>query len=649
MINYPTTLRLILLLWLMLCATPEIAVGATPTHYFNCKECHLTGLTIDELGGGNVCLTCHNPMAGDITLNDGAPVGLDGHTEGRLTSGDASNTFDHGTGLPSSGQTSHAWSAPSDIQVAAGAKAPLRSEYPEFYSRYGTSSGKITCSRCHNPHAQVGDNTKLLVTGADSADSMCRACHALWDQTDNHGWLTHPIVNNYSTAVATHPDKYRATLINKENADIRLVDGGVSCTSCHGVHFVDSDATTPDGVAHINELSPSDGKLLRGDGPERSDKSSLCQTCHTYEEHGDDNGEKPGCLICHSGHSYDPAYPNYFVLRKSATTTTYNTVTGLDYSSPSVLDSEVKYTFWNDRTDGTANGYCEKCHGDARDIGSGAGNYHIAEAICTDCHTHAGSTFVKHDGGSGDGCESCHGHDAGYEYSAGQFSEGYGSTLSHSTHTENDADDLRGPNINCDVCHDINDFPNFKSGTDNDGNEVYSLNETDVCDTCHSPTGTYDGVDDATLGAKPNWGGGIYNGLVLQSGKEKWCATCHDESPSVISSVNAPNVIGDENGDYIYGSGWGYYKTGHGLESGEQYPSKGGVETLSGRPVECDSCHDYATAHIDGAARTFDDGDVFGLDPAIYRQGYRLKLIDGQEPYSMPRPSNIGNNSDQFR
>ncbi|MEJ2199459.1 MAG: choice-of-anchor Q domain-containing protein [Desulfuromonadaceae bacterium] len=65
--------------------------------------------------------------------------------------------------------------------------------------------------------------------------------------------------------------------------------------------------------------------------------------------------------------------------------------------------------------------------------------------------------------------------------------------------------------------------------------------------------------------------------------------------------------------------------------------------------MECDSCHDYATAHVDGLARTFDDGDVFGLDPANYRQGYRLKMVDGQEPYLMPRPSNIGNSSDQFR
>ncbi|MCK4509493.1 MAG: hypothetical protein KAU27_13165, partial [Desulfuromonadales bacterium] len=115
------------------------------------------------------------------------------------------------------------------------------------------------------------------------------------------------------------------------------------------------------------------------------------------------------------------------------------------------------------------------------------------------------------------------------------------------------------------------------------------------------------------------------------------------------SSVNAPNVIGDEDGSYTYGTGWGYYKTGHGLTAGENYPSKGGIETLSGRPVECDSCHDYATAHIDGEARTYDDGDALVQDPAIYRQGYRLKMIGGQEPMLIPLPDNAGHSVDNFR
>ncbi|MEW6418621.1 MAG: Ig-like domain-containing protein [Nitrospirota bacterium] len=159
------------------------------------------------------------------------------------------------------------------------------------------------------------------------------------------------------------------------------------------------------------------------------------------------------------------------------------------------------------------------------------------------------------------------------------------------------------------------------------------------------------------IGAKANWATGVYTGSALQAGKEKWCATCHDEAPSIIQSISAPNVVGDEYGDYTYGTGWGYYKTGHGLPAGETFPSKGGIVTLSGRPVECDSCHDFSTAHIDGLARTFDDGESNTLDPSYYRQGYRLKMVAAgqgtgastQEPLLVPWPITQPNSDNNYR
>jgi hypothetical protein len=284
---------------------------------------------------------------------------------------------------------------------------------------------------------------------------------------------------------------------------------------------------------------------------------------------------------------------------------------------------------------------CEACHSTTEyhryDTGDQSSFSHFNKSDCIRCHPHKNG--FGH--GQGTGCGDCHGKD--------DDNGGVGSTLSHSTHTESDADDARGPQLSCDTCHQTSDFPYFKSGTDDNGDGVIDLSETDVCDTCHSPEGSYDGVNDLVVGAKTNWDAGVYSGVALRPGKEKWCSTCHDESPSQITGINAPNVIGDEDGSYIYGIGWGYYKTGHGLTAEETYPSKGGIESLSGRAVECDSCHDYATAHVDGEARTYDDGDSTTTDSSVYRQGYRLKLIDGQEPYRMPRPSNIGNSSDQFR
>jgi len=46
------------------------------------------------------------------------------------------------------------------------------------------------------------------------------------------------------------------------------------------------------------------------------------------------------------------------------------------------------------------------------------------------------------------------------------------------------------------------------------------------------------------------------NGELLHS-KEKWCVGCHDDDPSMVNGVSAPNITGDD-------VNYGYYKTGHG-------------------------------------------------------------------------------------
>ncbi|RJR16407.1 MAG: hypothetical protein C4581_09960, partial [Nitrospiraceae bacterium] len=119
------------------------------------------------------------------------------------------------------------------------------------------------------------------------------------------------------------------------------------------------------------------------------------------------------------------------------------------------------------------------------------------------------------------------------------------------------------------------------------------------------------------------------------------------ESPSQIQSINAPNVVGDEDGSFTYGTGWGYYKTGHGLPASQKYPASGGVTAGAGKG--CTDCHNSTVAHIDGNARTFDDTDSSTLNPSYYRQGYRLKQVSGQEPMLIPRPYNTGNPADHYR
>jgi predicted CxxxxCH...CXXCH cytochrome family protein len=193
-------------------------------------------------------------------------------------------------------------------------------------------------------------------------------------------------------------------------------------------------------------------------------------------------------------------------------------------------------------------------------------------------------------------------------------------TGSHRTHLSSSVS--RGPNsastiVTCDTCHGTGASAGTHSGHAN-GTVSFAdgsvLAGTTACDTCHSPGGDYNGVADAVIGAKTLWSQGVYTGNSLLSGKEKWCAGCHDMSPSVIASVSAPNVIGDENGVYAYGTGWGYYKTGHGLISGT-YPASGAPAAKK----ECSGCHDFSKIHIDGEHRTY------SASSDNYQAGYRLQ------------------------
>jgi hypothetical protein len=276
----------------------------------------------------------------------------------------------------------------------------------------------------------------------------------------------------------------------------------------------------------------------------------------------------------------------------------------------------------------TRNGVCIMCHNEGtpywRTATEITTNYNTpAPDACDTCHSPNAPPVVC----SGSECESCHGHDAGYEYDQDQYSWGLGNAASHSTHTENDEDDLQGPNLACEACHDFSGAvnyspPNFISGTGGDG-APWDLSETNVCDPCHSPEGIYDGVVSTvdSVGAKDNWAAGVYDGNDLAAGMEKWCVGCHDDSPSVVGGVSAPNVAGNA------ADSAGFYNTGHGKHGNQQ-------------AISCNDCHDSTFAHVDGEPRTY------AAAADNYQAGYRLKSLNGEAPMDVPRTS--ATTTDQF-
>ena len=197
-------------------------------------------------------------------------------------------------------------------------------------------------------------------------------------------------------------------------------------------------------------------------------------------------------------------------------------------------------------------------------------------------------------------CTDCHTHNGALSGISG---------VSHDTHLSSNA---KGPNpaLSCGDCH-VDGIPTFEGGKD--------LSETEVCDSCHSPGGAYNGVDSIgdSVGAKDNWADGIYDGDNVLPGKEKWCAGCHDDVPANSqgdgSGIDAPNVAGDD-------STYGYYVNGHGI-------------------VDCSGCHDNSLTHIDGDSRTYSfDSAYYGSSQSgdAYASGYRLRDIGGEVPLMIP-------------
>ncbi|MEW5800664.1 MAG: hypothetical protein AB1847_01035 [bacterium] len=170
---------------------------------------------------------------------------------------------------------------------------------------------------------------------------------------------------------------------------------------------------------------------------------------------------------------------------------------------------------------------------------------------------------------------------------------------SHSAHTGRD---LRGTSLGCLDCHRMH------GGTGCTGMlaDCQSLEETTICDRCHSQGGAFDGSNDPVAGAKANWANGVYDESLgrseLKPGLENWCAGCHDDGSSICdwSDVSAPNVMGDN-------ATYGYLITGH--------------------RITCTACHDVTAKHIDGEARTYthDSNPWDPNDLHNYQNGYRLK------------------------
>ncbi len=394
------------------------------------------------------------------------------------------------------------------------------------------------------------------------------------------------------------------------------------------------DESNEIGCLHCHTISPNEPILSRGAAQE-----AKCKTCHNPSGQASLKSNVGNhivnndtiiidCGSCHEIHVPQPTtnahsgqtFDNEKLIRSD--TSKYADEYGIsDVEEPAVFHDNGSGSYTYAFESAPYNGICQSCHNNtAHHTNYGMDTQHGSGVACTTCHGH-GAGFVHDDvGGGGGGDSGC-----------GSTTECHGIQKSHPTHLQSfEEGGMLG--VGCDDCHDTTNMPNFADGA--------TLATTLVCDNCHSPDGSYDGVNDLAYGAKINFEYGVYHDSLLSQGRDKWCAGCHDEDPSEINSVAAPNVIGDEDADTYYGTdiGYGYYKTGHGLPTTDTYPASGGVTPGAG--MLCTECHDRNMAHVDGEARTYDASALDG-DPNDYQHGYRLKSVDGDIPMDIPRDPNF--------
>jgi predicted CxxxxCH...CXXCH cytochrome family protein len=289
-------------------------------------------------------------------------------------------------------------------------------------------------------------------------NELCEACHSDFvsmGAPSYNGLMTHPIIDSaeLNTIILDNPAYDMAGTQNYNAASpytnsAVLIEGGVSCSSCHGPHFTDSNSSTSDGPG----ASGGDGFLLRSDRPTSLNtvsyngvtnryntaqlRSNLCQDCHTYKMHGDpayvafggpaNPNHNIGCLDCHGGHSYNDNNPSLYVLsdasrdavpiRFQKNFVSYNSVAYPRITSSDTRgDSGSSRVAWDDDTVGTANGFCEVCHGDVNDpvepgLAKGVDQHKITGTDeCSNCHKHNDDGFAFKLDASAASCGDCHG------------------------------------------------------------------------------------------------------------------------------------------------------------------------------------------------------------------------------------------------
>jgi predicted CxxxxCH...CXXCH cytochrome family protein len=470
--------------------------------------------------------------------------------------------------------------------------------------------GKSTCVRCHFIHDDdkaIEPKTLPLDTKADlrdlnDKDQMCYNCHSMRTQTTSQANGSHPVSINYSSAWRANPTKYASYAqytssmyrvprnANPTNPTSQLAsyykDGKIVCTTCHGVHYSDSNSTTFDNRSTANggnatygesviagkNFAHSNGDLLRTDRyGSNADAVNICTNCHKDGRLTDKPGTNSSktrahnnsvyginqnvqCVDCHGAHvdEVDGTLNQKLILRTMTYSSSYKNLRG----------KGVKVSFTNGamnyaNPDGTT-GICQVCHtvpGPEVVNPRNGSNYPEAHRItvaatateCAGCHPHNATTG----GFSFDprGCSQCHGYPPPQKAVQLTLYTTSETATAHRTHSAGLAAasnrDTTKYAYDCIECHYSGmDSDRHAKGTPKDvfnpavgpismtlgSNPTYDANAR-TCNTtyCHSNGGPADATP--IYRPSPDWKNGKTN-----------CTSCHDTGSSLVTGSHAKHV-----------------------------------------------------------------------------------------------------------
>jgi predicted CxxxxCH...CXXCH cytochrome family protein len=482
---------------------PDLPHGA-----FSCSICHTSQTISGSEAYNSICLSCHRP---------GSPMG------GRkpFTTADAANPFRTMTAarMGTVYQTSHNW-AGSDSVPAAGALPPLD---PNLNNP--RVPGQLACIRCHDPHTQT---YRPFLRSPNDQDQMCLDCHRARNTRD-HTAGTHPVNIDYNSAAALQPSDYNNPPLNANPANptsaLKLINGAVLCSTCHGVHYTDSNSATADGPAGYNSLRPSAGYLLRTDLRGATAASlTLCSNCHKKVNHSG-RGQNVQCGDCHGSHvdTADGTVPNVYLVRRYMNiSTAFGAVRNgmVFFQATSAAARNYK------NADGT--GVCQACH--AVPTGGTYPSQHslvtATAADCNICHSH-GNQAGAFSAVAG-ACNSCHG------YPPAPAAPGYTAVDETMTPHASHAGGGSAYGYACDQCHKGNshqagtfqDLFKDKTGIVAGASALYNPTSRSCSSVyCHSNGAPRGAAIAYKLVA---WANG--KGTIIGSATE--CAQCHESTPT---------------------------------------------------------------------------------------------------------------------